>query len=710
MTRLATGLARPVYLTVAPGDTHRLYVLEQQRGRILVVDRSSGQVAPTPFLQLPNVSRGNEQGLLGVAFDPGYAENGLFYVNYTDSTGATNVVRYQVSGDPNVADPATAQTVLRIDQPQSNHNAGWMEFGPSDGYLYIATGDGGASDDNGNGHTSGIGNAQDLTDNLLGKLLRIDVTKDAFPADPERNYAIPADNPFVGQTGDDEIWAYGLRNPWRNSFDRLTGDLYIGDVGQSAREEINFQPANSLGGENYGWRLREGSISTPGVGGARPADSVEPIYEYRHDASPTGGFSVTGGYVYRGPIEPLQGHYFFADYVSSQVWSFRYDGQQLSDFQYRTEQLLPDEGTVTSISSFGEDHEGNVYLLNLDGDVFRIDGVVETQELVAAGSLWRYLDDGSNQDVAWRDPSFDDSAWRSGLAELGYGDNDEATVLGFGDSTDDRFETTYFRHHFEVADVGSVEGLLVNLLRDDGAAVYLNGTEVFRTDNLASDAGYEDLANFGGASAIGGSDETTFLNARISPDLLVQGTNVLAVEMHQHSRTSSDLSFDLRLLALLNALPKQAGDVNRDGTLDAGDIDELTSAIAAGSERAIYDLNADGMVNEGDRLVWIHDLRMTWMGDSNLDGEFNESDLVFVMQTGLYEDGTRHNSGWSDGDWNGDQDFTTTDLVVALADGGYRQGLRAVVAAVPEPNGLAIVLAFSLPLPWALRRDARQFI
>jgi hypothetical protein len=578
-----------------------------------------------------------------------------------------------------------------------------MDFGPDDNYLYIATGDGGAGDDSGQGHTPGTGNAQDLTNNLLGKLLRLDVTSDAFPEDTNRNYAIPPDNPFVNQTGDDEIWAYGLRNPWRNSFDRQTRDLYIGDVGQGAREEINFQPAGSNGGENYGWRLREGSIQTPGVGGPPPADYVPPIYDYPHDSSPTGGFSVTGGYVYRGPIGALQGHYFFADFVSSQIWSFRYDGQQLSDFQFRTDQIIADQGSLGGVSSFGEDQDGNLYILSLDGDIFRLDNVFETVELVAAGSDWRYLDDGSDQGVNWRSPEFDDATWQSGPAQLGYGENDQATVVSFGDSTTNRHPTTYFRHEFQVADPDSADQLLLNVLRDDGAAVYLNGVEIFRTSNLAPDAAFDDLANFNGASAIGGVDERTFLNALVPADLLVAGPNVLAVEMHQHSRSSNDLSFDLRLSALIPA-SNVPGDVNHNGQLDAADMDLLTQAIITGNNSPLYDLNGDGQVNQDDRLSWIHDLRVTWIGDSNLDGLFDEADLILVMQIGQYEDDVPQNSGWGSGDWDGDLDFGTSDLVEALADGGYRVGPRELLAAVPEPRALPGVAVGLMIAAGRLRR------
>ena len=237
----------PVFLTHAPGDQSRLFVLEKA-GRILVI--KDGNLLAEPFLDLIALvhSGENEQGLLGLAFHPDYQTNGLFYVNYIrdDDPGTveneTVIARYAVSADPDVADPDSGQTVMIVAQPRRNHNGGWIGFSP-DGYLYLAFGDGGGGNDP-------FQNAQNL-DSLLGKLLRIDINCDGFPADPDRNYGIPPDNPFVGVAGADEIWAYGLRNPWQCSFDP-DGNLYIGDVGQASREELNFQPASSPGGEIHG--------------------------------------------------------------------------------------------------------------------------------------------------------------------------------------------------------------------------------------------------------------------------------------------------------------------------------------------------------------------------------------------------------------------------------------------------------------------------
>lgn len=389
VVRVAAALARPVFLTAPPGDTSRVFVVEQHTGKIRILRRDTWKVDATPFLTISGVSTGGEQGLLGLAFHPDFATNGFFYVHLTNPD--TRVVRYSVSADPNVANPASGTPVLSFAQPQTNHNGGWIGFGV-DGYLYIASGDGGNGDDTGAGHTLATGNAQDLTSNRLGKILRVDVDTDGFPTDSAENWAAPPDNPFVGIAGDDEIWVYGLRNPWRASFDRSTGDFYIGDVGQGACEEVNIQPASSAGGENYGWRLREGVVATPsgGVGGTAPAGAINPFLDYSHGGAvscssppspPFSGFAVTGGYVYRGPAASLQGRYFFADFARGRLWSAVWNGLAPSSFNGRSytsfvdhgddPAFLPDAGTIGSISSFGEDSDGNLYVLDLnDGEVF----------------------------------------------------------------------------------------------------------------------------------------------------------------------------------------------------------------------------------------------------------------------------------------------------------------------------------------------------
>jgi len=383
-TRVAVGLSRPVYVTAAPGDTSRLFIVEQHTGMIKILNLTTGAVNATPFLDIDGIATGNEQGLLGLAFHPDYATNGQFYVNLTapgGTAGITQIRRYARSaGNPNVADPASVQTVLTYDQPQENHNGGWLAFSPRDRYLYIASGDGGGGNDTGTGHTSGSGNAQDTTANLLGKILRIDVDGDDFTADPNRNYRIPRGgagqpppNPFADTAGDDEIWAYGLRNPWRPSFDRTTGALFIADVGQSAFEEINFQPGTSAGGENYGWRALEGT--TPTGLTAVPSPRVDPFHTYGRSI----GQSITGGYVYRGGENALlDGTYFFADFVANRIFTLKYDGATVTEFFERTGQIPANLGSIGSIASFGEDAQGRLYVVDLGGgEVFRIVPVPE---------------------------------------------------------------------------------------------------------------------------------------------------------------------------------------------------------------------------------------------------------------------------------------------------------------------------------------------
>ncbi len=379
--RVASGLARPAFATHAPGDFGRLFIVEKA-GVIRILDLASETVLATPFLDIDalvggGTSNNSEQGLLGLAFHPDYNSNGYFYVYYTDNAGDTTLRRYTRSGDPDVADPNSAFALLTIAQPQSNHNGGWIDFG-SNGYLHIASGDGGGGGDDDPGHTPGTGNAQDITNNLLGKILRIDVDGDDFPGDAARNYAIPPDNPFVGEAGDDEIWAYGLRNPWRCSFDRMTHDLWIADVGQGAWEEINFQPAASPGGENYGWRCREGAHDYDFDPFCEDLDLVEPIHEYGHSCA-GGGFAIISGYVYRGcAIPDLEGTYFFADFSCGNMWSLRYDGATVSELTSRNADLggSIDGHTVNQISSFGEDAYGEIYIVDqgsgTDGQIFRI--------------------------------------------------------------------------------------------------------------------------------------------------------------------------------------------------------------------------------------------------------------------------------------------------------------------------------------------------
>lgn len=368
---LVRGFSSPVFVTAPPGDTNRVFVVEQGSGssaRIRIVDLPTKRIFTTPFITVTGISSGGERGLLGMAFHPGYATNGYFYVNYTDSAGNTEITRFQANGsDPSTATNALASTktvLLRFTQPESNHNGGWLGFG-KDGYLYVASGDGGGADDR---HGT-IGNGQSRT-TLLGKILRIDVDN----PDAGKLYGIPEGNPYKGNTQNfrEEIWAFGLRNPWRASFDSETGDLWIGDVGQGTREEIDVITAGQ-GGLNFGWRPREGFIQNPAYPSETPVTpKTDPVFDYNR----TLGRSVTGGYVYRGKAIPeLTGRYILGDFATARIWLLNYTGITPAASKDITTQINPGSTTkpVRNISSFGEDAEGELYICDYtDGEVYKI--------------------------------------------------------------------------------------------------------------------------------------------------------------------------------------------------------------------------------------------------------------------------------------------------------------------------------------------------
>jgi len=332
LQQISTNLDNPTTIVSASDGTGRLFITEQE-GTILIYD--GNQILGTPFLDIESkVLCCGERGLLGLAFHPNHSSNGFFYVNYTDNSGDTVVERYTVSGNPNVANSNSYQVVITYSQPASNHNGGHLSFGP-DGFLYISSGDGGGSP----------GNRAQETTNLLGKILRVDVNSDDFPGDPNKNYSIPGSNPFSN-----EIWVYGLRNPWKFSFDN-SGNLFIGDVGEGSNEEISYQSSTSLGGENYGWQCFEGNSvfdnNCPLIA------HIPPIIQYTHAS---GNCSVTGGFRYRGSqIPDLDDDYIYGDFCSGRIWH----ATETSPGNWSESLLI---NSSISIAAFGEDDSGELYI------------------------------------------------------------------------------------------------------------------------------------------------------------------------------------------------------------------------------------------------------------------------------------------------------------------------------------------------------------
>ncbi len=349
LVRVATGLSFPLFLTAPPGDSARLFIVEKT-GKIRIV--KDGVLLPGSFLDVSAaVSNGGEQGLLGMAFHPAYRTNGLFVVSYTNTSGDTRISTFRVSSNPDKADPASEQAILSQPQPFANHNGGMVAFGP-DGNLYIGLGDGGSGGDP-------SGNGQNLN-TRLAKLLRVEVTGPG-------SITIPTDNPFVGTSGAlGEIWSRGLRNPWRFSFDRSTGDLYIADVGQDRREEVDaVTGATRFGrGLNFGWNRMEGTSCFQPATGCDTTGLTRPVIDYDHSQ----GCSVTGGYVYRGRALPtLRGTYFYGDYCQGWVRSFRLQASSVTD-----QLVWPTLAPNGAITSFGEDAAGELYVLVSGGSVYRI--------------------------------------------------------------------------------------------------------------------------------------------------------------------------------------------------------------------------------------------------------------------------------------------------------------------------------------------------
>ena len=569
--RLVTGLARPVFVCAAPGDSGRIFIVEQRSGstgRIRVFDRTTNSLLSTPFLSV-SVSTSSEQGLLGMAFHPDYASNGYFFVNYTNSSGTTVIARYQVSSsNPNVANSSSAQTVLTISQPYTNHNGGCIQFGP-DGYLWIGTGDGGSGGDPGN-------RAQDITNQLLGKMLRINV--DSLP------YTIPPDNPFVSTTGDEEIYSYGWRNPWRFSFDSLTGDLYAADVGQNAYEEVDVVAAGDGLGGNFGWRCYEGDHTYNTSGCPSSSTMIFPVHEYAQGGSPY-RCSITGGVVYRGSAIPdLQGTYFFGDYCSNQIWSFVWDGGDgINSLQDRTSELAPNVGSIASISSFGEDADGNIYICDLGGEVFIIQADAPTGACCVGTTCVTIPE--ANCDAGGGDYQGDFVACTSELCYPAPANDDcnTANSISSGTST---YSTDYSTDSAN-SDCGIVRDVWMSYTADCNGTMIIAIQGDFFEDVSAVYAG----CPTGVGQALGCGEASYLIPCSSGTQYLIRVGSADANDTGSGSIN-------------INCIPGTTcdGDCNGDGQVDVDDILELLGQFGTAGD---CDTNDDGIIDVNDLLAQI---------------------------------------------------------------------------------------------------------
>jgi len=717
LVRVATGLSSPVYATHAPGDPGRLYVVEKG-GTIRILDLAGGGLLSTPFMAASVTSAGiglttdGERGLLGLAFHPEYQANGRFYINSTDAAGTTRIREFRRQTADQV-DPSSGRDILSVSQPYSNHNGGWLDFG-RDGYLYVAMGDGGSGNDPQN-HAQNRGS-------LLGKMLRLDVNGDDFPTDSARNYRVPSTNPFVGQPGMlGEIWAYGLRNPWRNGFDRVTGDLFIGDVGQNAREEINFQPATSSGGENYGWRIREGTLATNLTGqGGSPL--VSPIYDYTRGTGTFQGRSVTGGYVYRGPIAPLEGQYFFGDYVSGRLFSLVYDGSPAAafnglNFTNRTDwtaTLTTSAATVGNIASFAEDAAGHVYVVSYGGHLFRI-GLPSLTWSTAGSGTWSA--------AAWTTASGSSASWtqqRRAIFTAASGTVQVAGDIPVGLGVEFRGGATRL--------AGATGRLLLT-----GSTAALNQIDV--AAGVTATIGLPVVATVGFVKTGSGS---LVLSGSSGPagNVVVRGGELVAAA--DAALASGTVRIEERavvrvgngLAVAVGALDLQGGllDVSTGRvTLPAGTfaIPGVVAGLREGRGEGDW-LGSSGVTSSAASASGVGSRGVGWVaqvdgslslayaaaGDTNLDWQIDIMDAADMTAAGLF--GTGLAATWSQGDFNYDSTFDILDAADFLATGLFNAGAYGGVAAteavraVPEPGAPALWMTVVSVAGYRARRCLRR--
>lgn len=721
--RVANGLSDPLYGTFAPGDSSRLFVVEQGSGgtaRIKILDLNTNSVLGTPFLTITGMdTSANEEGLLGLAFHPDYANNGHFYINGTFPGSQTRIRRYTVSGNPNIANASSAAEIMSFSQPFSNHNGGWIGFDPtsSDSYLYIGTGDGGSGDDP-------LNNAQDITNNRLGKMLRIEPSVAAGGG-----YSVPASNPFVGVTGDDEIWAYGLRNPWRNSFDRTTGDFWIGDVGQNAREEINFQPAGSTGGENYGWRVKEGlnCADNSQAGGNPPcnfAGFTDPIHTYPHTFNTTGGFSLTGGYVYHGSVAQYEGLYFFADYVTENIWTLDpLANNPSATVINRNTELQTNIGGFNGIPSFAEDADGELYILSFSGEVFRI-------ESTARDAVWNGNDAGagtSGDGTSWSDAN----NWTRGGTVDSIAVSKDRVIFAAGSSNPNiNVQSTRIVGAMEFqADYtlsgGALTVLSGNISVNSGVAATINSSlaaESVISSLRKRGAGRLNVNGTAGQMVVlegtlGGTGTLdsirVFAGAKVSPGLSIGTLNAGSYEMPAGSTLEIEVATTAADLLAVSGAATIAGTLEVLGAAYnptvRGTIDEFMVITASSISGTFDNVTYDGTaVVPGPQHTHVDDglftnviynpNDVTLFNYFALLGDANGDQVVDFLDFNIWA-ANRFQTGktWTEGDFNGDgtTDFLDFNLWAA-------NRFTSVPRPVPEPAS-CIVLLMGLAM-FALRR------
>ncbi len=747
--RVASGLAAPVFAGHAPGDSSRLFLLEQGSSgtaRIKTLNLSSGTIST--YLTISGLQTGGERGLLGLAFHPDFANNGYLYVNVT-AANQTQVRRYTATGSPltsTSADAASVSNVLSFNQPFSNHNGGWLGFNPNISgsdpqYLYIATGDGGSGGDPQN-------NSQDITNNRLGKMLRIDVNGDDFPASSAANYAIPDSNPFVDATGDDEIWSFGLRNPYRNSFDRNTGDLWIADVGQGAIEEINLQSGASAGGENYGWRVKEGNncYDNSQTGGNPPCSSTEftnPLYTYGHNSGSLGGFSVTGGYVYEGSVDRFDGQYFFADFVTNNIWSIDPFAVNVPSSVRNRNSLLPtNTSSINGVSSFGEDEQGEMYIVSYNnGNVFRVSSTSQIARwegtsmagLPGDGMNWN---DGNN----WaRGNSVDTGPVAQDTVVFSFVSPTTTTVNLGGNRVVSaaRFEADYdlsggdlqvLSGNIEVASfaTATIQGNLTaetvnHSLRKKGAGtLYVNGTAgqlVVLQGTLGGNGAAAYLKVFAGATVSPGESAGQF---SVTNDFTMEAGSTLRMEL---AGTLPISEYDVLEVGRTATLAGELSieDIDGVGPMDRGAMDEFTLITAANLNGTFDTASYNGQLlvpigqtepdgsftsHVGDGLFQslqyssnavVLERYFALAGDANGDGTVDVSDFN-IWNTNKFSPGT----DWLTGDFNGDGITDVSDFNIWNVN-----KFTTVGAVVPEPASVT-ALAFMSLASCALRRRRRR--